>query len=161
MQWEPVSLYPDNSKLRAGLIDERPNFRAVHSFTLETPFSHLMSVVAERATIETDKLFHVAAFSKQLEKLKHEHRLRALQKEFDLSSYLKAYEFDEPHPAWFLNGYIPTEQLIKIAAKMREQADRTVKEPGWKPGNNSMVQQRLEKFAPEIAAKRKAIIELT
>jgi hypothetical protein len=154
MQWEVVNLLPDNSKLRAGVIDERPNFRAVHSFTIETPFSHLMSVVAERATPDTDRLFHIAAFSKGLEKLRHDKRLAAIQKEFNISQFIRQYDLDEPHPAWFLSGYIPTEQLRNIAAKMRAQSERTLTEPGWKPGNNSMVQQRLEKFAPEIARQR-------
>jgi len=161
MQWEAVNLLPDNSKLRAGVIDERPNFRAVHSFTIETPFSHLMSVMAERATPDTDRLFHVAAFSKQLDKLRHDKRLAAISKEFDLTQFVKQYDFEEPHPAWFLNGYISTDQLKKIAAKMREQSRRTIDEPGWKPGSNSMVQQRLEKFAPEVAQRRKFIELIT
>ncbi|MGV1048245.1 MAG: hypothetical protein ACOYD4_06950 [Solirubrobacterales bacterium] len=143
MQWEPVTLLPDWSKRRSEVIVESPTFRAVHSFTLETPFTHLMSVIAERATPETDKLFHICAHSPDLRKGTAEQKLRKLSKAFDLSPYTRQYDPKEPHPVWFLQGSVDTQQLTRIATKMREQIDRTIREPGWLPGTGSMVKQRL------------------
>lgn len=148
MQWEPVSLFPDNSKLRQQVIAERPNFRAVHSFTIETPWSHLMSVIAERATPETDALFHACAFSPKLRNGLAADKVRRVQAHFDITPYIKAYDFDEPHPAWFLDGYIERVRIAKIARKMRADIQRTQDEPGWKPGGVSLVEARMRKSKP-------------
>lgn len=142
MQWEPVDL-SDVSHLRTQVIVEKPTLRAVHSFTIESPWSHLMSVVAERATPETDRLFHLCAHSPQLRKGTSAEKLRRLGAAFDLSPYTRAYDPREPHPVWFLLGSVPTEQLTRIALKMRDQIGRTEREPGWLPGGGSMVRQRL------------------
>jgi radical SAM superfamily enzyme YgiQ (UPF0313 family) len=149
MQWEPVTLFPDWSKLRAQEIVEKANFRAVHSFTLETPWSHLCSVVAERATPAADKLFHALAFAPGLQKGKHADRLRAVQKNFDISPYIREYGIEEEHPAWFLQGYIDLPTIRKIAQKMRETMDYALKKPGWLPGNSSIVTSRLRKTAEQ------------
>lgn len=143
MQWEPVSLAPDWSKLRSQVIVERDTFRAVHSFTLETPFTHLTSVIAERATPETDKLFHVIAHAPALRTGTSAQKLRKVESAFDVTPYTRAYDPMEPHPVWFLSGSIPTQQLTRIAVKMRSQIERTKTEAGWLPGGGSMVKQRL------------------
>jgi hypothetical protein len=145
MQWEPVTLFPDWSKLRAQEIVEKANFRAVHSFTLETPWSHLCSVVAERATPAADKLFHALAFAPGLQKGKHADRLRAVQKNFDISPYIREYDIEEEHPAWFLQGYIDLPTIRKIARKMRETMGYALENSGWLPGNSSIVAGRLRK----------------
>jgi len=145
MQWEPVSLLPDNSKLRAQVITEHDTLRAVHSFTLETPWSHLLSVMAERATPETDKLFHACAFAPALQRGLNATRLKAVQASFDLSPYLREYDPDEPHPAWFLSGYLSRETTAKIARKMRLDIERSAREPGWLPGGRAgIVQARIK-----------------
>lgn len=157
MQWEPVTLFPDWSQQRAQVIDERPTFRAVHSFTLETPWSHFCSVVIERATTTTDALFHAIAFAPALQKGRHADRLRAVQKAFDVAPYLRAYDLDEPHPAWFLQGYIDVGRIRKIAAHMRGDIQRAIKEPGWLPGSASIVTSRLRssrRAAAEHDARR-------
>jgi radical SAM superfamily enzyme YgiQ (UPF0313 family) len=145
MQWEPVSLLPDNSKLRAQVITEHDTLRAVHSFTLETPWSHLLSVMAERATPETDKLFHACAFAPALQRGLNATRLKTVQASFDLSPYLREYDPDEPHPAWFLSGYLSRETTAKIARKMRLDIERSAREPGWLPGGRAgIVQARIK-----------------
>lgn len=143
MQWEPVTLFPDWSKLRSQVIVEHETFRAVHSFTLETPYTHLTSVIAERATPETDKLFHIIAHSPDLRSGTAAQKLRKIERAFDLTPYTRAYDPQEPHPVWFLSGSVPTPQLTRIAVKMREQIERSKREPGWLPGSGSMVRQRL------------------
>lgn len=144
MQWEPVALFPDWSKRRTEVIDERSNFRAVHSFTLETPWSHLMSVIAERATPDTDELFHNICFAPQLQRGKHSRRLKIVQDNYNLTPYVKEYDFDEDHPAWFLESYIDNSVIKKMARKMRKQAKKSTKQPGWLPGGRgSIVTARL------------------
>lgn len=131
MQWEPVSLLPDFSKLRATAFRDDDRVRAVHSFTLETPYSLLSSVVAERASIKTDRLFHAIATNKKLAALRSDHAVRAIAREFDISEYLREYELDQkPYP--YIHGIVSDGQLRKIAAKMREDA----RSSGWKRGKS-------------------------
>lgn len=122
MQWEPVALLPDWSKRRAGVIVDRPNLRVVHSFTLETPWSHLRSVVAERATVDDDDAIHAITFAP---KLKSEVAARALamfSRNWSPERWTAERDIDGPAPAPFLSGYMPDETIRKIARKMR--ADR-------------------------------------
>jgi len=122
MQWEPAALFPDWSKLREGVICETESLRVVHSWTLETPYSHLISLVAERATIDSDKLFHAIVFSPALKKGLSAARLATAQKHFDISQYVREYNIDEPPPTWWLQSYTPTNVLQSIAHKMRRGA---------------------------------------
>lgn len=141
MQWEPVNLYPDWSKMRSRVIVERETLRAVHSFTLETPYSHLISVIAERATSNTDKIFHTIAFNPYLQTAKHASRLKALTSEFDISPYVREYNIDEPHPAWFLSSYTNINTLKKVARRMRLEAG----DINYRPTGTSLVKTRLLK----------------
>lgn len=144
MQWEPVSLQPDNSALRAAVIAERETFRAVHSFTLETPWSHLLSVVAERATPETDALFHACAFAPALQRGTAADKLRRVAANFDLSPYLRAYDPDEPHPAWFLRSFAEPRTMRQVARRMRADAAASLT-GAWRPSGTSLVQIRLKR----------------
>ena len=121
MQWEGVSLQPDWSKLRTQAMVDRPNLRVVHSFTLETPWSHLRSIVAERATVDDDKAIHAILFSPKLAKASAASALRLFSKNFDVTKWTAERSIDEPSPAPFLSGYLPDETLRKIARKMRHQ----------------------------------------
>jgi hypothetical protein len=145
MQWEPISLEPDNSTLRAQVIAEHPTFRAVHSFTIETPYSHLMSVIAERATPATDRLFHACAFAPGLQKGTAAEKVRRVRANFDITPYLRAYDPDEPHPAWFLSGYAPPDTMRKVARKMRAESAAALADPAWSPRGQSLVQIRLKR----------------
>lgn len=144
-QWEGVNLLPDWSKLRSSVICEKANFRAVHSFTLETPYSHLMSVVAERATPETDKLFHAICFNSYLQTARHDKRLAVISREFDLSQYIREYDFEELHPAWFLSSYTRGDVIKRIAQKIRRDVNQS---SNYVPTNNSLVKVRLNANTP-------------
>jgi radical SAM superfamily enzyme YgiQ (UPF0313 family) len=150
MQWERVTLLPDWSKRRTEKIVDRDTILAEHSFTLETPFSHMMSVVAERATPDTDRLFHTLAFNKYLQSARHDLRLRAVEREFDLTPYLREYDFDEKHPAWFLSSYTDREVLRRIATKMRAEAS----DAAYQLKGRSMVVARLEKHRSPDGGER-------
>ncbi len=139
MQWEKVSLFPDWSKFRTNKIVNRDNLLAEHSFTLETSYSHLMSIVAERATPETDKLFHTMAFNRYLQSARHDLRLKAIQSNFDINQYIREYDFDEKIPSWFLSSYIDGDRIKKIAIKMRSETNNSE----YKPIGKSIVISRL------------------
>lgn len=160
MQWERVTLFPDWSKVRSQVIDDRPNFRAVHSFTLETPWSHLMTVVVERATPETDAMFHNIAFSPTFRKLNSTQSLKVLQANYDLSPYLREYDPDERHPAWFLSSYTDNDVLKRIARKMRRDISKSV--PGhYVPVGKSIVEARRAKvraLEADLIDQRKNVV---
>ena len=143
MQWEGVALDPDWSRMRTRVIVDRPRFRAVHSFTLETSWSHLCSVVAERATVDTDTFFHALAFAPGFQRGNDSQKLALARKSFDLTPYLRAYEPGEAFPAWFLRSYTAPETLIMQARKMRATAkDSLIK---WERPGTSLVEKRLRR----------------
>lgn len=114
MQFAPVSLSPPASALRFGEIVSTDTFMSKHSMSNEGPFSHLQTVVAERATPETDRLFHTICFSKKLRSLNSAQQVRALLANFDLLPYLRRYDPDEEHgPGWFLESYVPNPMIRK------------------------------------------------
>ncbi len=143
MQWEPVSLFPNWYNERARVIVEENNFRAVHSFTLETSYSHACAVIAERITVNDDELFHAICFAPGLQRDNHDMRLKRLQANFNLTSFLREYDVNEEHPSQFLTSYIERDTMKRIAIKMRTQAAKTKDTRGWLPGRVSMVQGRL------------------
>ncbi len=112
LQWAPVALYPATSDLAAEVVHESPTLRIVHSFTNESPWSQLLTVIVMRATVETDKLFHTLCFSPKLRKGTATEKIRLLQRNFDLLQYLK--EYDEQLPTWYLSSYTPQNKLRKL-----------------------------------------------
>jgi radical SAM superfamily enzyme YgiQ (UPF0313 family) len=105
LQWAPVMLYMATSDLSAQVIHDSDNLRVMHSFSNESPFSQLETVIVSRATPETDKLFHALCFHPKLKKGTAREKVGLLQRSFDLSPYLRAYDANEKHPAWFLSSY--------------------------------------------------------
>ena len=111
LQWAPVTLYPATSDLSAQVIHDSDNLRVMHSFSNESPWSQLKTVIVSRATPETDKLFHALCFHPQLKKGTARGRVGLLKRSFDLSPYLRAYDANEKHPAWFLSSYTDNAKL--------------------------------------------------
>lgn len=132
MQWESVTLEPDWSKRRAQVIIERPTLRFVHSFTLETSWSHLRSVIAERANPDDDQAIHAICFSPKLKSENAERAMRIFCKNFDIRKWIDERNIDSTPPAPFLEGYLPNATLRKIAHKLRAQ-----REIGIIPGKNA------------------------
>jgi hypothetical protein len=138
MQWEPVSLEPDWSRWRGQVLIERPNFRAVHSYTLETPWSHLQTVLVERATPASDQAFEAIAFAPNLQRGQASERLRRFAHHFPLERYLRQYDpADEDHPGQYLHGVVPPLLLDRMARKLRWQREQN-KRSGWLPGSASI-----------------------
>jgi len=122
MQWEEARLFPGWSKKRTQVMVDRPNLRAVHSFTLETPWSHLKNVVAERATPEDDEAIHAICFSPKLNNSKHSLALKIFKRHFGADKWTAERPLDNP-PAGFLSSYTSNGTLKKIARKMRSVKD--------------------------------------
>lgn len=135
MQWEGVNILPDWSKRRTQAIVDRPNLRVVHSFTLETPWSHLRSVIVERATADDDAAIHAIVHSPKLNALNHDAALRLFQCNWPIERYTAERDIDGPAPQPHLSGYLPNDTLRKIARKMR--ADRAT---GRIPGKRIALQ---------------------
>lgn len=117
LQWAPVKLFPATSDLSAKVIYDSDNLRAMHSFSNESPYSQLQTIIVSRATKETDKLFHTISFHPKLKSGTARNKIKLLQNTFDLSQYLREYNFEEKHPAWFLESYTNKEVLWKLYQK--------------------------------------------
>jgi hypothetical protein len=114
MQWAPVTLYPATSDLSAQVIHDSDNLRVVHSFSNESPWSQLETVIVSRATEATDKLFHVLCHHPRLRAGTARARIRLLQRSFDLTDYLRGYSREACHPGWYLSSYTSGENLWKV-----------------------------------------------
>lgn len=117
LQWAPVTLFPAVSDLSAQIIYSSDNLRVIHSFSNESPWSQLETVIVSRATCETDKLFHTLCFHPKLKIGTARQRVRLLQNSFDLSPYLRTYDTQENHPTWFMSSYIDNAKLSRIYKK--------------------------------------------
>lgn len=118
MQWEGVNIYPDWSKRRASVILDRPNFRAVHSFTLETPWSHLRSLVSERATDADMDALHAITHAPRLNNENHDTALKIFTANFG-DKWTQQMDIDDDPPFPFVESYIATDQLRAKARKLR------------------------------------------
>jgi len=124
MQWAPVTLYPATSDLSAQVIHDSDNLRVMHSFSNESPWSQLETVIVSRATPETDKLFHAICFHPKLRSGTAKERIRLLQRSFDLNPYLRGYDPGEKHPAWFLSSYTRKDKIAQIYMKAQDDIRR-------------------------------------
>ena len=120
LMWSPITLFPATSDLSAKVIIDKPNLRAIHSFSNESPYSQLETMIVNRATPNTDKLFHTICFHPKLKSGTARDKIKLLQNTFDLTQYIKQYDIDELHPAWFLSSYTSKDALWKQHKKAEE-----------------------------------------
>ena len=122
LMFAPVRLFPCTSDLRAQAIYDSDNLRVMHSFSNEGAYSQLQTMIVNRATPETDKLFHTICFHPKMRNGTARKRVKRLESSFDLSQYLKEYGVEEKHPAWFLSSYasrgILKSTYLKAEAKL-------------------------------------------
>ncbi|KKW12678.1 MAG: hypothetical protein UY48_C0010G0030 [Candidatus Gottesmanbacteria bacterium GW2011_GWB1_49_7] len=111
MQWAPVTLYPATSDSSAQVIHDSDKLRVIHSFSNEGPWAQLETMIVNRATTETDKLFHALCFHVKLKKGTSREKVELLKRSFDLTPYLRDYSAEEIHPAWFLSSYSDNTKL--------------------------------------------------
>jgi radical SAM superfamily enzyme YgiQ (UPF0313 family) len=121
MQWEAVRLFPNWSKKRATKVIDRNDLLLEHSFTIETPWSHLISIVAERATPDDDGAIEAIVHSPRLKALRAEDALNLFSRNFNIERYTREMDIDGPGPTPWLEGYIPNATLRKIAKTMRSK----------------------------------------
>lgn len=114
LQWCEVTLFPQTSNLSAQVIYDSDNLRVMHSFSNESAYSQLQTVIVSRATEETDKLFNAVCFHPKLKSGTSYERIKLLQGAFDLVSYLRRYEINERLPSWYLNSYTDAKRLSEL-----------------------------------------------
>lgn len=120
MQWEEVTLLPNWNTLGATAFHDTDTLRCVHSTGNEAPYSHLISVVAERATAATDKLFNAICFHPKLQTGTSARRVEMITRNFDIEQYVRRYDIDDDaYPAKFLSGYVSNRGIAAIARAMR------------------------------------------
>lgn len=121
MQWMPVKLFPNWNDLAAKEIIERPNLRFTHSFSNESAWSQLETVIIERATEQSDKLINTICFSPKLKKWDAKTKVKILQDNFDLSQYIREYDVNEQLPTWYLESYISNDKIKKMAVMLKQK----------------------------------------
>jgi hypothetical protein len=121
-QYEKPSLSPEWSDMRGQVIVDRDNFRAVHSYTLESSWSHLQTLLVERATPDLDSAFHAMVFSPQLRKMDVRTALTEFCQTFNMVPVLREYEpGHHKFPGWFLESYTSQDKLVRITEAMRRK----------------------------------------
>ena len=121
MQWEQVNILPNWSKRSAQVVVDRPNLRVVHSFTLESSWSHLKSVIVERADPEDDRVISVILNNPKLKAATGDRALRMFEKNFDMSRWLDERDIQSPPPVPYLSSYLQDATIRKIEIKMRKE----------------------------------------
>lgn len=118
-EYLPASLEPDWSKRRLGVIVERSRLAAKYALFLESPWSHLQSLVVERASAESDDLIRTITFSSKLRSRPTAERVAALARTFDLEPYLREYHTGEPVPTDYVTTHIPRARIVDLARKLK------------------------------------------
>ena len=123
MQWEPVSIFPATCKKARNFVARRETLTVIYSGGIESPWSHLEAVLAERAlpTKEFAGMFHAICFASKLQSGLWAEKVRRLQANFDIKPYVREYDFDEKHPCWFLRSYTDPEDLKKAGRIVRRR----------------------------------------
>lgn len=114
MQWSPVNIDNATSDLSAKVIYDSPKLRAIHSFSNESPYSQLITMIINRSNKNTDKLIHTIAYHPYLKTASAKEKIKSIKKSFDLRQYLKMYETIDEHPCNYIESYTPKEKLFKI-----------------------------------------------
>ena len=123
LQWAPADIETNWNAISATLIEDRDNLRAIHSFANESPWSHIMSLVAERAGPSDGDIFKAICFSPKLKKGNAEQKIKLLKKHFDLTRFTREYDTSDPDaPGWWLTGYVSNKALASAARVARGRA---------------------------------------
>jgi radical SAM superfamily enzyme YgiQ (UPF0313 family) len=126
----PANLSYDWSKKSNTTILIKENLKVGYMLFIESPFSLLQSLVAERATEKSDDIINTICFSKQLAKLKVVDKVYALSKTFDLTPYTREYHTKEKLSTWYLESYTPQEKVKEMARKLKKNLGMPEDEKG-------------------------------
>ncbi len=119
MQWEPANIFPDWSRRSQEVLIDRDNLLFKYSYTLEGPFSHLKSLLIERARYDDIPMIEKAIGPKGYSKgTSAEHAQRFVDSN-DVSWYIGEHDIDLPPPTPYVVGRIKTDKLARIAHGMR------------------------------------------
>jgi len=119
-----ASLFPAWQSKRGGSarIIESDKLLALHSRSMESPYSHLMSLVVERATIGSDGLFHAICFASKLQTGTSAQKIKRVMANFDTGQYLKEYVDYKAIPTAFLKSYIDDSKINIMRDKVNKVA---------------------------------------
>ena len=118
-EYLPASLEPDWSKRRLDVIVERSRLAVKNTLFLESPWSHLQSLVVERATADSDELIRTMVFSSKLRSRSTAARVTALANFFDLEPYLREYHTTERLPTGYVTTHVPRARIVDLAKKLK------------------------------------------
>jgi len=116
--YSKINLNVDTRKYNGSPIIDTEKINAFHSPYQESAWGLFESLVVERATHETQQIFHDVVFNKKLAKLKAKDKVRAIRNKYDVSSLIREYRTTEKLPTWFLNGYIDQDKIRGMRIKM-------------------------------------------
>jgi radical SAM superfamily enzyme YgiQ (UPF0313 family) len=115
----PADLSINWNKRSSVNIAHKPLLESYYMPCLESPYPHLQSLVAERATEQSDELIERMCFDKSLLKLSADQKMWGLGKHYDLTQYTREYKTTEQLPTWYLESYIDNAAIAKMARKLK------------------------------------------
>jgi len=81
----------------------------------ETQYSHFRTMLAARATNDSDELINRTLYDKNIKKLKATQTMDYIRTKHDISQYEREYHTAEQLPTWYLRSYIDNKSMIKSA----------------------------------------------
>lgn len=96
-----------------------PKLEVHYGVSFDCSYTHLKDLIVGRATEQSDEIIRIICFDRALEKLPAEVRTRALMKRYDCTPYLREYRTTENTPTWYLNSYVPDEQIRSMARQLK------------------------------------------
>lgn len=122
--YSAINLETEHKVANTLLLPEHPNLFAVYSRFMEMPFAQLESIVVERATEKTHRIFEDIVFNPKLNRLRSNEKLKAISRKHDLTPLIREYSTEEQLPTWFLASYTPKDVIINQRKMMkRKQRD--------------------------------------
>lgn len=114
------------------IVNNYGGFTVYHDYKYnESNWSQLQWVIIDMSTKDTDSLMSLICNNKKFDSLLTNQKVEFLKRNFDLSQYIKHYELDEAHPAWFLESYSNIKAIEKIGEKKYQELLLQNKKNGW------------------------------
>ena len=119
-QWEAADITCRRGWRQQTIVD-RENLLSKHSYTIETAWSHLLSLLIERARPEHDPAIY-AALDLIGKTMKDDERVKHMKTTYPwaVDDAVRAYSIGDPcHPAALISGYEGRDRVARIAEMLR------------------------------------------
>jgi hypothetical protein len=111
VMYSPVNI-DSKSRHKVGKpIYEGEKLKIMVSWGSESNYTLLQSVVVERAKQPFEDVFINMIYNRKLHQLSVDDKMRAIKNKWDLTQYIREYDIDEEHPAWYVRGYIAQDKV--------------------------------------------------